>query len=69
MNNRYIESAGLYEHALEGIAEVWDKYKLVDRILTDTEWTEPGRSPHGQCLYDLWQAIRTAMAIVEGREL
>lgn len=68
-NNAYLEAAAVYEHALDSIAEVWGKYRHMDPLLTDTKFFGPGTSPQRGCLYDLWQAIRTAMAIVEGREL
>ena len=46
--------------ALKPIEEVWEKFKHLDALLSDEEWL--GEGPLKKCLYDLWQAVRKAVA-------
>ena len=40
------------------ISDVFDKYKHMDHLLSDSEWL-PG-TIQGQIIFDLWQAIKAA---------
>lgn len=39
------------------IKEVWDKYKHLDKLLSDWEWLDAGRQTDS-ILHDLWQAVK-----------
>jgi len=38
------------------VQKVYDKYKHLDHLLSDRQWLL--ESPQGQCLYDLWMAVK-----------
>ena len=41
------------------IMAVYEKYKHLDHLLTDTEWLP--QSPQGEILCDFWQAIKKSV--------
>jgi hypothetical protein len=42
----------------EIIGAVYDKYKHLDKLLSDPLWLDCVASPERQCLFELWQAIK-----------
>ena len=42
----------------EIIGAVYDKYRHIDKLLSDPIWLDCGASPQRQCLFELWQAIK-----------
>ena len=42
----------------EPVREVYEKYKHLDKLLSDEIWIEGLASSPRRCLYDLWQAVK-----------